>query len=307
VAQSTAECPDVAAVEAKLRQTLGLRDDAPLEQRVSVERQGEQLHVTARGKDDRLLGERLLPVQGSCDDLAGAVAVVLAAWISNEHPEYLAALPAPEATAEPAPEAPAPPPPPTEPVRATQSTPPPVRDQARSSAERKRSVAARHFSVAAALGADFSSSVVPLGSVSARWIPERLGLGGAVTAVVSGARRFELSKGGVSYFRWPLLVGPAFRFPIGATALDVHAGAALAWLRIAGVSFSPPEQHDAVAAGAATSARLTIAAGAIRPFAELSAVFWGPTTAFIQRSGKEVRKNLPRVEVYAAFGAAWQP
>jgi len=306
LAQSTAECPDLAAVEARLRQTLGLREDAPLEQRFSVERQGEQLHVTARGKDDRLLGERLLPVQGSCDELAGAVAVVLAAWISDEHPEYLAGLPAPEAREAPVPApAPASPPPTTEPVRPTQSAPALTRDEARSSAGRTGFVAARRFSVAAALGADFSSDVVPLGALGARWMPERLGLGAAVTAVVSGARRFDLSHGSVRYFRWPLLLGPAFRVPLGATALDVHAGAALAWLHIAGLEFSPPKQHDAVAAGAIASARLSIDAGALRPFAELSGVIWGSTTAFI--GGTEVNKKLPQVEVYAAFGAAWQP
>jgi hypothetical protein len=137
-------------------------------------------------------------------------------------------------------------------------------------------------------------------------MPERFGFGAAFEIAASAARRVDLSHGGVRYFRWPLVLGPALRLPLGTTALDLHAGAALAWLHVAGVDFSPPKQHDAFTAGAVASARFTITAGAVRPFAELSGVLWGPTEAYIQRGDEEVSLRLPQIEVYATFGAAWQ-
>jgi hypothetical protein len=306
-APSPTDCPEAATVEAKLRETLGFQADAPIEERVSVEHQGEQLRVTARGKDDRLLGERLLPAQGNCEELAGAVAVVLAAWISDEHPEYLAAAPAPEAPPEPSSEPPTPPmPPPAAPPTAPSAAAAPPRDEA--PASRKSPGVAHRFGVGAALGVELSSDgAVPLGAVGARWMPERWGLGGALTAVVTGSRRVELSNGSVRYFRWPLVLGPAFRFPIGATSLDLQAGAALAWLHLEGIDYSPPQEHDAFSAGGALAARLVFASGLFRPFAELSGVVWGPTEAVVRRGdGNEVSLKLPRVEGYAVFGAAWQ-
>lgn len=306
-APSPTDCPEAATVEAKLRETLGLRAEVPIEERVSVEHRGEQLRVTARGKDDRLLGERLLPAQGSCEELAGAVAVVLAAWISDQHPEYLAALPAPEVPAEPSPEAPElPPPPPATPPTAPPEAAAPSHDEA--PASRNQSGVAHRFGVGAALGAEFSSDgAVPLGAIGARWMPEHRGTGGALTAVVTGSRRVELSNGSVRYFRWPLVLGPVFRFPIGGTSLDLQAGAALAWLHLEGIDYSPAQEHDAFSAGGALAARLVLASGLLRPFAELNGVVWGPTEAVVRRGdGDELSVKLPQVEVFAVFGAAWQ-
>jgi hypothetical protein len=138
-------------------------------------------------------------------------------------------------------------------------------------------------------------------------MPERWGLGGALTAMVTGARRVELSNGSVRYFRWPLVLGPAFRFPIGAASLDVHAGAALAWLHLEGLDYEPAQKHDAFSAGGALVARLVFASGLFRPFAELGGAVWGSTEAVVRRGdGDEVSVKLPQVEFYAAFGAAWQ-
>lgn len=308
--QSATDCPDAAVVEAKLRETLGLGAEVPLEEGISIGREGEQLRVTARGKDERLLGERLLPAQGSCDELASAVAVVLATWISDEHPEYVAALPAAAAPsvaseAKP-PEAPPPPPAPERPPAAaappadTRAPPPPPRAAA--------SPPPRRFSLGAGIGAQASSGgAVPLGSVGARWMPQRWGLGAAAAAVVVGARTVELSTGSVRYFRWPLLLGPALRVPAGSAALDFHAGASVAWLRIEGVDFDGTNQNDAFAAGGFVSARASIGSGALLPFAELSALFWGPTEAFVRSGSSEPAVKLPQLEVIGVLGAAWQP
>src|SRR5882724_6003193 len=102
LAPSTQDCPAPAAVEARVRQILGLSTSAKLAEQASVERTDAALHVTLRSEDGRVLGERSLPADGSCSELVGVVAVVLAAWLSDVHPEFVGALPA----------APSPPPPP---------------------------------------------------------------------------------------------------------------------------------------------------------------------------------------------------
>jgi len=303
-APGAADCPEAAAVEAKLRETLGLSSEVRIEERVSVAREGDQLRVTARGKDDRLLGERLLPAEGSCEELAGAVAVVLAAWISDEHPEYVAAAPAPE-TPPPAPSEPVPPPlppsaiapvvAPLPPTRAAETPPPTARRKA------------GHFDIGAALGASISGDgVVPLGALGGRWMPEGMGLGGSLSASVSGSRSLDLSEGSVRYWRWPLLLGPALRLPLGAAFLDLQGGAALAWLHIEGVDFSGPNRQNALAAGGFASARVALSSGLLRPFAELSGLIWGPTEAFVQRGDAQPTVELARAEISLAFGAAWQ-
>jgi hypothetical protein len=167
--------------------------------------------------------------------------------------------------------------------------------------------AARRFDVGAALGVDFSSDgAVPLGAVGARWLPARWGLGAGLSAVISGARNVELSNGSVRYLRWPVLLGPALRLPLGSAALDVHAGATLAWLRVEGIDFDGENRHDDFAAGGFVALRLALGSGALRPFAELSGALWAPAEAFVHHGDTELSIDLPQLQFYAVFGAAWQ-
>ena len=104
---SAQNCPAAAAVDARVREMLGLRTTDALEERATVERDGSSLRVTLRSKDERVLGDRLLRADGSCDELAGVVAVVLATWLSDVHPEYVGSLPEPAPPVSPAVPAPA--------------------------------------------------------------------------------------------------------------------------------------------------------------------------------------------------------
>ncbi|HKQ68999.1 MAG TPA: hypothetical protein VJT73_06660, partial [Polyangiaceae bacterium] len=174
-------CPAASAIDARVREILGIRQNA-LEERAVVGREGATLRVTLRDKDDRVLGDRWVHAEGSCDELAGVAAVVLAAWLSDVHPEYLGSLPAPAA-----------------PVSLPST---PERAAVEASAEQP---SPRRWLLGAALGADLSAaSPAPLAALGVRWIPTGSGWGAAIGATIIGARSEELSAGSVRYWRWPL-------------------------------------------------------------------------------------------------------
>jgi hypothetical protein len=289
---SSPDCPAAGRVEARVREILGLHDNAAFEERATLEREGGSLRVTLRGQDERVLGDRLLAADGSCSELAGAVAVVLAAWLSDFHPEFVGSLP----------EGAAPALPPPEPIVKARD----VTDQAPKRATRPAT--GRAFALSAALGADVSSkSAAPFASLGARLGPARAGFGGAATASFVAARTLELSAGSVRYFRWPLSLGPTLRVPIAAATLELHVGATVSWLHVEGVGFATSATHDALRGGAFASTRVSFGAERLLPFAELSGLFFGSTEAFVERGPQQPSVSLPSVELLAAVGAAWRP
>ncbi|MDF3069531.1 MAG: hypothetical protein K0R38_5132 [Polyangiaceae bacterium] len=66
-----------------------------------MQRREAGLFVELRSADATSIGERLLPVEGSCDELAQAAAVVLSAWLSDVHPDFAPELPVPQPVAPP--------------------------------------------------------------------------------------------------------------------------------------------------------------------------------------------------------------
>jgi hypothetical protein len=263
-----------------VRRILGLGALDTLDEQAAVEREESSLHVTLRSKDGRVLGDRLLRAEGSCDELAGAVAVVLAAWLSDVHPEFVGTLP--ESAPKPAPLPPAPAP------RAKAPSEPWL-----------------HGSFGAAIGADFSrESLTYLGTLGARFVLTRSGFGAAITATFVGARTQPLSSGNVRYFRWPLLLGPLYRVPLAASNLDLQAGVAVSWLHLAGSGFADSSTRNAFAGGGFVSTRVSLAATGVEPFLELTGLFFPPTRAFVQHGSERILVNLPDFELYAALGAA---
>jgi hypothetical protein len=158
-----------------------------------------------------------------------------------------------------------------------------------------------------ALGADwFSSSPAPLGALSWRFTARRFGLGLGASVTFIAPHTLELSSGAVRYFRWPLLLGPTLRLPLAAPIIELQAGAALGWLHLTGLEFSPSQAHDDFAAGGFVSARASIGAGSFVPFAELSGVGWRSSEAFVRRGSELPSVSLPRLELYGALGASWR-
>ena len=276
------DCPAPAAIDARVREMLGLGSSDVFEERAVVERDGASLRVRLRGKDERVLGDRELVAEGTCDELASVVAVVLATWLSDVHPVYVGSLPevAPPEVAQATPR--------PEPVRSGAGTP-----------------ASRHVAIGAAVGADLSAGKpAPLVSLGVRWMPARSGLGAAAVATIIGVRSEPISTGSVRYWRWPLAIGPAYRVPVGSASLDFHAGAALAWFHVAGTGFPSALTHDALLGGGFVATRASGSWGGFEPFVDVSGFFWRPTDAFVQRDVNQPSVRLPGLELHLAVGAA---
>jgi hypothetical protein len=298
-------CPAAEQVEQRVRGILGLRPADTLEERARLSREGEQLKVVVTRKDGSVLGEKTLGA-ARCEELEGLVSVVIATWISDVHPEFLATLP----TAPSRGEMPAEEPTPREPERPSAPPPnsptparvaPPVRlPVAAPVAQRWR------FELTAGAGVAVSGGASVLAALGLRWAPERQGLGAALSAHVTTARSEPLSSGHVSYWRWPLVLGPVLRLPLAGVRLDVHAGLGLAWVHATGRDFHPSSTDDALREGGLLGARVTYGRGRFRPFFEVSGAAWAKTQAFVtQEAEGESSAELPSLELDATLGVSW--
>jgi hypothetical protein len=245
-------CPAPVDVEARVRTILHLTPEQVLNEGFVVERHEAGLYVELRSADSTLIGQRTLPLEGNCDELAQAAAVVLSAWLSDVHPDFAGALPAPIPTptpapaTEPAPPLPLPPQPPASPKRAV--TPPP----------QTPSPPPRRWELSVGLGGDITSGGLALaGMLGVGYLPSRQGFGVTATAIVSLPHQEPLGPGFVDWRRWPLGVGPSLRAGTGSVGWDFSLGPSLAWLHVAGSSFDRPSSNDDVAAGGFINLRIS--------------------------------------------------
>jgi hypothetical protein len=290
--RSDSACPDAATVDRKTRELLGLGKEVSLRETVELAHEGSGLSLKLRGDDQRLLGERVLPLDEDCDALTRAVSVVLASWLTDAHPEFLA----PREAAPPEPVA-APPPPPPPPRVA----PHVVARGALRVDERLR------VRPAVGLGAlADSGGVVPAAMVGLGVAPAGSGLGAFARVVVSLERTAPLGAGELGLLRFPLGAGGVIRLESGALSGELHAGAAAAWLHLQGRGFQPNRTVNDLAVGLFAALRVSLALGVVEPFLEAAAFGWpGAGSAYVDLPDPGVA--LPRGEVVPVVGATFRP
>lgn len=292
-------CPAAPDVERRVRATLHLSPEQELSEGFIVERREAGLVVELRSADSTVIGQRTLPTNGSCDELAQAAAVVLSAWLTDVHPDFAGALPTPappqgtqESTPEPEPE-PKPRPP----------APPPASVSVAPARAPVLATVRRHFELGAGLGVQLAAKKSAFsGLASVAYMPERQGLGVSGLVLGVGARREPLAGGYVDWRRWPVAVGPSVRLGSATWTADLTLGPALAWLRLSGDGFSPNRTRDG--ATWAGFAHLRVAThGKIAIFASALTEYYAPSQAFV---GSE-DYPLPRLSVTLCVGASISP
>jgi hypothetical protein len=232
-------------VEARVRTILHLPVEQELSEGFVVERHEAGLYVELRSADNAVIGQRTLPAEGNCDELAQAAAVVLSAWLSDVHPDFAGALPpatepapalvpvpelAPVAVPAPVPVLPAraAPPPPASPL------PPP-----------------RRLELALGAGADISEKGIALGGfLLGDYASPRRGLGLSAIAGVVWPRQESLGVGFVEWRRWSFGIGLSLRESIDDIRWEVSAGPSVGWLHFVGSNFDHPSSQDGVDWGA---------------------------------------------------------
>jgi hypothetical protein len=292
-------CPAPIDVEARVRAILHLSAEQQLSESFTVERHEAGLYVALRSADSTLIGERTLPTNGSCDELAQAAAVVLSAWLTDVHPDFAAALPPkpePEPKPEPKPESKPEPKPQLQPIKpaplpaATPPAPAPHRWQ---------------FSLG--VGGDLSNAALaPALLAGASYGAQGSGFAVSARVVITLARTQPLDPGQVSWRRWPLSLGPTLRLDTPTLALALSAGPAVAWLRLRGDSFDHVSTQDGASWGGFGEAVVSGKGRPFTPFGAFTAHFYPKETeAYVM--GLAQRWVLPPLSLNITVGARFAP
>jgi hypothetical protein len=294
---SDSRCPAPSAVGALLREILGLSSGEHVDEVAHVIHEEGLLLVSLRAKDSRVLGERRLPSDGSCEELARAAAVVLASWLTDVHPEFVPLVPAPPPLDVP--------PSVTPPVSTAAPRPSPIGRV--SSSGRVVPRGGLRWRLGASLGLGFVPTPLALvGSASVAVMPDGSGIGATLRGGLSTVRSLEVDGGRALYRRWPFQGGAVLRFAGTRVSAELEGGAALGWLTVAGRSFGT--NHDASDAtfGPFVTARAIGSGRTLQPFAELSSVYWARVTRVY---GDPARPSvaLPRLELSLSVGLAVMP
>jgi hypothetical protein len=233
-------CPSSRDIEQRLAAMLSSPSTMGPPDVAQVFRQTDLLQIQLVSPDAALIAERTLPYAGTCAELADVVAVILASWESDVHPEFA------RAAAEPA----------TGTVAAAVVSVP----QPASSLASPRS---SRFDLGAGAGVSLTDSLADsltlAGIVAGTWVPHGSGLG--VRLWGAGETYHVISMGGTHDARWRRwMVGGGLDWRrIGRVAkLDVHGGLALALLQASGVGFDQNPSASSAAPAVALGIRASV-------------------------------------------------
>lgn len=292
------KCPAPVDVEARVRSILHLAPERELSEGFAVERHEAGLYVELRLADSTLIGQRTLPADGTCDELAQAAAVVLSAWLSDVHPDFASELP-PAAPPPISPDSGLPPPLP--------AAPPSPQPQAASPA--LRAPTPRPWQLGLGLGADMSDrGPAAAGYLVAGYAPVTQGWGLTAFVGASWSREERLGPGSVDWWRWPVGLGPSFRVTTGDLAWDASAGPALGWLHFAGSNFDHTSGENGITWGGFLNLRVSSRGRRAGVFGLASAqVYPGDFAAQASGMGGPWLAPVPMLSVGLAVGAWLAP
>jgi hypothetical protein len=266
----------------------------------------DRLRVTLAREDGTLLGRRELTTKASCGELASAVALVLAMWESDVHPEFVLELPA--ATV---------PPPEVAPPLATPVPAPPAARATSTVAEAQalpRHRGALDFGVAFGVVAAAQAAEGPRedhltwsAALVGAWLPSARGWGGQVTIFGDGERAQSLPVGEARWRRAGGSLGPVFRwYPSrGRTHLDLHAELMVAALGVRGAGLGKTAEDWSLDEGGAAGVRVRVPLSRRWcPWLGLGVEVWPRKQVVYTRPDGE-SASLPRAEVTLSLGVSF--
>jgi hypothetical protein len=269
--QGATTCPTPQAVDARLRPLLAA-DPGAASGAVRLEREGGALHVALYAADGRVTARRTIEGAHSCEALADAAAVIVAAWQSGAGARPLLAA---DASARADLQAAAVPP----------ATPWGV------GVSGGLSMAGASPAAAAAL------TIVNAPLSDRPWL-------GRLGVVYQGAREAALTTGKLRWQRWTLELGPQLQGGLGDDwGWAVHLGGALGLTRLQGIGLADARDQRDLGFGVAGGARLSLGQTALRPFLELGLTGWpGRVVAYEGGAGRQ--RAIPRFEGRLTLGGA---
>lgn len=278
----SAACPSGHEVEQTLDSMLPSVPEKVRPDVAHVLRRGNQLQVVLVGTDAAVIAERWIDDTGACSELAELIAVVIASWESDVHPEF--ARPHGEPVAAALAEKPAAPPAP-----APQTAP--------------------FYEVAAGSSLSWSGSPGLGGILSMGLVPRGAGPGLRLSATVESARTLDLAPGATpSQATWRRWTGSAefdWRLPKGSWALDFHGGLELGWLVASGAGFSQNHSDYSFSPGGTAGAHLSRRASRqVSVWMGVAATYW-PRKQFVYGQPNMPQQQIPNYQGLASIGLAF--
>jgi hypothetical protein len=300
VVSGACACPVPANVEAQLAALAGGGTFQPSPGPTATERHRAELTCPGDGTVDVVLrqanGERIadreLAAQGSCGDLASAIAVIIGAWEADLDPRVSPsiALPAPPAAAPPPPQA----------VIADGENPEPPAAPAVPAAP----PAALRFSVGVGLLAALTGGqVTPGAMVQGDVLPAggHLGAAGTITATTSRDSSVGSLSDVAQWSRVTLGLGPDARFNLAATRIDLQAQAIAAILTVGGRGIPAASSASSLQLGGAAALRTAWAWGTSAVWVGTQVLIF-PGDDRLVVTGLATQGHLPHIELQLASG-----
>ena|ERR1022692_1886725 len=286
--QGAGSCPAAGEVEGKLAPLLPPDFmDSSADRAIIAEDGDGTLSVSLARPDGRTIGQRRLPRAASCAEQAETVAVTLAVWEAQIHPEISLRLDGLTVA----------------PSSAVAAVPPSNRDLAlRAPIERPHARVTTWAVGAGLVGSWQPGSVAPGGRLDAmlgaldrswRW---RLSLAGL------GTHTLSLGPGQANWWRVYLALGGDYAIPLGRRwAVTLGAAGVVGIATAEGSGFSSDRTARAVDLGIEGLARAELRLGAIRPWVGLALVTWLRQQT-LEVTGTAMSVVLPRAEPMIAVG-----
>jgi hypothetical protein len=273
---STSRCPDSAAIEQRLRPLLS---PARSTDRATVDESLNAIRVEVRNAAGALIGVRALPLAGSCDDRADAVAVVIAAWepdlARREEVRARIATPIPESTA----------------VVATSP---------------------RDWQLTWEVGASFLGTITGgafAAGASADVTLGRRGFPLAARIGIAGGdyRDLALAGGRASWTRAALMFGPVFDVVSQkGVRIDVHADVAAGWMFVQGRGYNANYSDNAFDPALGGGARLALTKWTVEPWIDCTLLGWlRHQTLSVPTMTTTASTEIPRFDVWLRAGIAY--
>jgi len=277
------DCPAPADVSRRLAEIVPHAEGEPRgpapPHRARIERSQRRVHIELLLPNEERIAERDLEADGSCDDLAAAIAVVIAAWEAEVDPHLTARVDLPAALAETtatAPIAAMPPPPGLSPS----------------------------FQLGLVLIGSLTGGQIVPGAGLEGWIApsgSRLGFGLDLSGTTARSESVGARADAARWTRFGIGVGPEAHFDVRGAIVDARIQGLVALLRVEGVGLSTTTSDSSTQLGAGAGLHVGWPWGNAVPWIGADARLW-PGHDSLVVGGLSVEGALPRFELQLSLG-----
>jgi hypothetical protein len=272
-------CPSGRDIEPALASMLPPMPEGRLPDVARVVHQGDRLQIELINADAAVIAERWFDQTGTCADRAALVAVVIASWESDVHPEFAR--------------------PHAEPIPAAAVAAPAANQDDRGTVPVDQS-----FDLAAGPTLSLADSLAVGGSIAATWVARGTGLGANLSAAGETARTLNLAGAQANWRRWAIATDADWRLASGRATLDIHGGLALGLLSANGARFDRNRSTLSFAPGARAGARLSWwLTRNIAVCLDVAGIYW-LRQQIVYAQPVPAQQDVPRFQGVAMLGVA---